>query len=512
MKCLPSCSNVTSRFAVLIFFWLLLPFAHFFTAPGVAQVRPRVINGSNVAPGTYPWMTALLRESSDDTTEAHFCGGALVGPTLVMTAAHCAAGFESNPQALEVSVGEVKLPFGRGVRIPVAGVLIHPDFNRITLEHDVAFLRLGRALSGPYLAPALAGNESLYAAGTEGRAIGWGQTDPQLPILPTILQQGIVPIQSQDTCSQALGRYFKPDSQMCAGRLSSSTSQSDGVDACFGDSGGPLIVANGAGNWLQVGIVSWGFGCATATTYGVYSKVLANTPFISTPPVFRPVAQDTPQVTGSASIGSLLTCVPGTFLGDPYDALSYKWYRGYDYDQIPGATQPTYQVVNADQLNVVRCSVVASNAGGSSDETYADAVSIPSSPPSSTPTPAPIPIVNLGAPTAEPFDFRCKAGRCRLLVAVGDPDGASDVRSVGASVSYTYKSFCSVKGSRSTVPCQRTRTRLVDGKRLVGDVWEILFKYTNGSTRFLTASLLVIDSVGQSPRTVTTVSKKFRIK
>lgn len=491
---------VMSLFAILSFFGTVL-----------AQERPtpRVINGTSVPEGAYPWMVALLIRDKTDSTEAHFCGGSLISPTLVLTAAHCAEGFD--PTSIQTLVGARTLPFGLGDRVDVVGIIVHPEYNSITLEHDAALLRLAHPVPGPYLAPALQSDADLYKPGTIARVLGWGTTDPNLPILPTVLQQGDIPIKSDITCLNDLGRYFKPATMLCGGKLSSSATTIDGVDSCYGDSGGPLMVRDSGNGWKQVGIVSWGFGCASPKFYGVYSEVPANEQFVTSFPTFPPFPVGFPTISGDAEVGSALSCQPGAFVGDPVASYIFEWQR-YG-TTIPGATAATYTLTPDDADTDIQCVVQAQNAGGVSSATYSDVVHVaffnptpsPTPIPSATPTPA-----NLGAPSVAVTSFSCKGRACKAQVRASDPDGPNDVVSVSATVLLSYLAKCPTTNGH-LVSCTKTRVSNVALVHDGGDVWSFTTRILPGVSRAIALELTAVDSVGNSPLTTSSFHKKFKI-
>jgi hypothetical protein len=106
---------------------------------------------------------------------------------------------------------------------------------------------------------------------------GWGQLS-EGGSFPTKLQDAQIPIQSDDTCSNdyadgvANGNtgdtfYYNSDVQLCAGP------EEGGVATCHGDSGGPLMVNNGQGGWLLVGVTNWAYGCARPNQPTVFAKI-----------------------------------------------------------------------------------------------------------------------------------------------------------------------------------------------------------------------------------------------
>jgi secreted trypsin-like serine protease len=237
-------------------------------------------------------MAALLSANNSDSTEAQFCGATLIAPQYLATAAHCVTSFDEvvDASSIEVLLGENALPFGRGNRLAVIGVFPHPNYNPITVENDVALVKLEKPVTSPFLRTLQPGEEALVSQGSNAKLVGWGSTNPNLPILPTNLQEVIIPIHSDAKCLSAIGRWFKPLSMLCAGVLSSSNTVVDGKDACFGDSGGPLVVSSANGDALAA-TVSWGFGYANSVAYGVYGDVIQAASFLSSRPIARPVVK-----------------------------------------------------------------------------------------------------------------------------------------------------------------------------------------------------------------------------
>jgi secreted trypsin-like serine protease len=98
--------------------------------------------------------------------------------------------------------------------------------------------------------------------------MGWGQISEVLLRLQTKLRYTTVPTVPDGVCAaeyKKAGVQLVADEQICAG--------GHGADTCQGDSGGPMVRQNSRGGWVQVGIVSWGLGCARADYPGVYTQV-----------------------------------------------------------------------------------------------------------------------------------------------------------------------------------------------------------------------------------------------
>lgn len=228
------------------------------TAPAGA-----VVGGVDSPAGTRPWVVAL----TDDTGRL-FCGGALVAPDRVVTAAHCltertAIGSrERVPDAVRVVAGRSDLRTKDGVEVRVVRIWRHPDYRDVVGGDDVAVLTLAGSLPQPTVAMVDAGDTASYAPGVEATVLGWGRTAEYAPPSPT-LREVRVPVQDDRDCARAVPTY-RQAAMVCAGY------PQGGKDACEGDSGGPMIVRG-----TLVGVVSYGRGCARGGEPGIYTR-LAN--------------------------------------------------------------------------------------------------------------------------------------------------------------------------------------------------------------------------------------------
>jgi secreted trypsin-like serine protease len=232
----------------------------------IASATPAsaVVGGTPASAPQYPWLASVGTPLLFLRPSGQFCGGALVAPGQVVTAAHCVSLFRAVPGALTVTFGRSDLRDHDGVTMKVAKVWVHPGFHETTfkgetVEHDdVAVLTLDGTLSRPVIR--LAGPDT-YPQGGAGLVLGWGATS-QFDFSNTLLRAARVPLVSDAGCARSYGSAFDPADMVCAG--------SPAADTCLLDSGGPLLVGD-----RLAGLSSWGYGCARPGYPGIYTRLPA---------------------------------------------------------------------------------------------------------------------------------------------------------------------------------------------------------------------------------------------
>lgn len=229
------------------------------------------IIGGKKAPAR-PFMAAVLDQGQG---EAH-CGGALIAPRVVLTAAHCV---EDPAAPLAVALGvQDNSGLDDLTTVGVEAVRRHQRYDSERLSDDIALLFLedydAADLPGAVHTIAIDDDETNVEAGRL-RVIGWGNHSSYGWSEGPELREVVLPYIGTKECQDLAGYSKITDKQICAGDL-----VDGGVDSCQGDSGGPLILEDRRGQRLA-GVVSWGDGCAQPGKPGVYTRVAAYRDWIS---------------------------------------------------------------------------------------------------------------------------------------------------------------------------------------------------------------------------------------
>jgi trypsin len=229
-----------------------------------SRAGTRIINGTTAAPGSNPFQVGLLYKAEPDNFFAQYCGGSLVRPNVVVTAAHCSDFVTANQ--VQVLTGARRLD-GSGTRRNVQRIIVHPAWDPATSNNDVAVWILTTSASGIPLAT-LANTDP--PTGTNLLATGWGDTtDAEATTdFPIELRQVNVPLVSRANCNDANSYNGAITTKMiCAGF------NAGGKDTCQGDSGGPLTRKQNNSFKVLTGVTSFGSGCAEPDFFGVYTRV-----------------------------------------------------------------------------------------------------------------------------------------------------------------------------------------------------------------------------------------------
>jgi len=246
---------------------------------GGVEATPRIVGGVEAGPDEFPFLVGLVYSYEPSVFQGQFCGGTLIDPEWVLTAGHCVDG--EIAEGIDVYAGSYDLD-GGGKRIAVDEIYQHPGYDPNSQENDVALLHLAKPVKGADAVNgtarlAIGSDRDLFPPGTNVITAGWGNTesDPAgTPEWPERVRKVELPIVSDASCNDVYAGFMAPG-MICAGF------EIGGADSCQGDSGGPLMIAYGDGTYLQLGVVSWGEGCADPGYPGVYALVIPYTCWIA---------------------------------------------------------------------------------------------------------------------------------------------------------------------------------------------------------------------------------------
>jgi trypsin len=229
---------------------------------GAQAPASAIVGGSTVPDDRYAFMASVQTKGSSGS-DGHFCGGSVIAARWVLTAAHCMV--DENPGDLQVAVGRTDLEdSSTGQTVGVDRVVVHPDYAD-TGTFDAALIHTTAAMSAPTIGLAPIGDDRLEQDGAALTVAGWGTEFFGSPVIPSRLKSVDVEAVADSECTTNGVMGFAPDSEICAETL--------GGDSCQGDSGGPLFGNLADGRRVQVGIVSYGLGCAVPEFPGVYGEV-----------------------------------------------------------------------------------------------------------------------------------------------------------------------------------------------------------------------------------------------
>lgn len=233
------------------------------------RAEARIVGGHHARIDDWPWQVMLVVETS--AGKRHMCGGSIISPRWILTAAHCLVdddGTSYTEYGVKYSVvhGQDR-PLGHP-GIPADRLIPHEAYDPGSMANDIGLIRLTRNIPDHRrIQLSSAKTDRVFARpGLCATVTGWGDTKSGGDTSET-LRRADLPIVAPDACNRAYSGGLTPGT-ICAGY------DQGGVDSCQGDSGGPLTVRHGSSDrHVQVGVVSWGHGCARPGSPGVYTRV-----------------------------------------------------------------------------------------------------------------------------------------------------------------------------------------------------------------------------------------------
>lgn len=233
------------------------------------DVQPRVVGGIDANVTNYPFFVFLSISRPDAATGGTrrvACGGTLIHKDVVLSAAHC---FDQQPASggnVAVVVNATKFQNSpNGFYRTANKVVIHPDYRRSTFRNDLALVHLTSPVE-EVTPVSLNRNRLIPERDDTVQVVGLGIMEEGRPAFPENLQMVELQTVHSTTCQAQNGGNIlvEPDTQLCA--------SASGKDSCQGDSGGPLLIqrassTGGAAEFEQVGVVSFGVGCARPVSF-----------------------------------------------------------------------------------------------------------------------------------------------------------------------------------------------------------------------------------------------------
>jgi trypsin len=260
------------------------------------RARASIVGGGPASISEFPFQVALYDPHAGSPAAGFFCGGVIIDATHVVTAAHCILGDGGAAGNVVVLAGSTTLspPLDPGsVEDPVRSSTFDSNYNPVSSDYDIALLTLTRPLWSGSTPPSVNGQSTIaplapdpQAAATYGNpnlnpsvtaiASGWGDVAPApsgSPSYPTGLRSVHMRLVSESLCEEQYAAIEQTITQrmICAGGGRSH------ADTCYGDSGGPLVVDRDGpgrpGDYVLVGLVDFGNGCAQPGYAGVYTRI-----------------------------------------------------------------------------------------------------------------------------------------------------------------------------------------------------------------------------------------------
>lgn len=234
-------------------------------------------DSANAEFAEFPWTVLILHKEIESNKSVYKCGGSLIHPRVILTAAHCINEDSDGFWIIRAGEWNTKMqdePLPHQDRL-VEDVILHPEYNPDSLKNDVALLFLNEPFN-------LARNIKIVCLPQSDWKIdrmkciaaGWGKNAFKKGKHSTILKKIEIPLVPRSDCvtllrQTRLGKYYNlHQSFICAGGELNR-------DTCKGDGGSPLVcpISQQNGRYFQAGIVSWGIGCGENNTPGVYVNV-----------------------------------------------------------------------------------------------------------------------------------------------------------------------------------------------------------------------------------------------
>lgn len=232
---------------------------------GRAEPTKRIVNGKLAEEEQFPWMMFLKVTFPGPCTKRIACGATIITRQHLLSAAHCTQDEGQDAVRIQAYYGETYYP--KGTIIEVSMFLRHPEFDAESFTNDISLMLLAQPLrfSSRALSICLP-TQPMDLVDQEVIIAGWGYEVLDGKISKQLRYTNVKVVPSSRCRSVFSSGTFVKKLMICAYQMD--------TDACQGDSGGPMMLRDpDDAHYIQVGIVSFGIGCAMRDVPGVYTRL-----------------------------------------------------------------------------------------------------------------------------------------------------------------------------------------------------------------------------------------------
>ncbi|XP_017773347.1 PREDICTED: venom protease-like [Nicrophorus vespilloides] len=223
------------------------------------EIETRIINGAYVSPHAYPWLVYLKYQDKP------YCGGSLINDRFILTAAHCVFGL--NQERIVAVLGADALKDDKDLSLKAKDVAIHPDYIRYSSydQNDLALIELEKPVTmSEKILPICLTKAGVDYTNVNAIVAGWGMTENKT--VASKLMEAHIRVTSDEVCRKSqIGRKFVQEYNLCAYGYKQ--------DSCQGDSGSAIFMESSPLQYTQIGVVSWGEGCASPKVPSAYVRL-----------------------------------------------------------------------------------------------------------------------------------------------------------------------------------------------------------------------------------------------
>ncbi|GIY95008.1 clotting factor B [Caerostris extrusa] len=240
--------------------------------------RPIIVGGKEAKSNSWPWMVAIYRSAVVGGPKRFLCGASLISRRYVVTAAHCFDGEKGNIDPAKFSIVVGSHTTKDGTEYLVEDILVHSGYQQRQYYNDVCLIKVDGLVkltnkTYPVCLPSDGLRDKIIPGVNDVTVTGWGDTTFG-GVSSKVLQEVSIPIVPLKECNESFWKVARSSFPrgitnvfICAGV------KEGGKDACQGDSGGPMVTKLKDHSWVQLGVVSFGYGCAQAGYPGVYTRL-----------------------------------------------------------------------------------------------------------------------------------------------------------------------------------------------------------------------------------------------